>query len=64
VGTDFLEATMDGLGVPYEVVRVDRAAAQPLNFTQLLWNPDGSARYAGYFMCAARPCCAKQPLHA
>ncbi|KIY97912.1 hypothetical protein MNEG_10048 [Monoraphidium neglectum] len=41
---------MDGLGMPYEVVRVDRAAAQPLNFTQLLWNPDGSARYAGYFM--------------
>lgn len=42
---DFLQSIMNGLGVPYDV------APTPLgNLTQLLWNADGSAKYAGYVM--------------
>lgn len=43
--TDFLQSVMNGLGVPYDV------APTPLgNVTQLLWNADGSAKYAGFVM--------------
>jgi hypothetical protein len=46
IGTDFLENVMDGYGAPYTVLRV----AGGENFTELLWAPDGTARYAGYVM--------------
>jgi hypothetical protein len=45
---DFLESTLLGYGAPYTVTRYDKS--NPLNFTQLLWAPDGSANFAGYVM--------------
>jgi hypothetical protein len=44
--TNFLENVMDGYGTQYTVLRV----ASGENFTELLWAPDGTARYAGYVM--------------
>ncbi|KIZ05898.1 hypothetical protein MNEG_2062 [Monoraphidium neglectum] len=45
---DFLESTLLGYGAPYTVARYDKS--NPLNLTQLLWAPDGSANFAGYIM--------------
>ena len=45
---DFLEDTMKGYGVPYEIVRID--SVTPVNLTDILWSPSGAPRYAGYVM--------------
>jgi hypothetical protein len=47
---DFIESTLMGYGVPYDVVRVDSAAAPPADLNAVLYNGDGSAKYAGIYM--------------
>ncbi|GBF97916.1 hypothetical protein Rsub_10589 [Raphidocelis subcapitata] len=47
---DFFIDVVRGYGVPYTVVRWDAAASPRQNLTQLLWAPDGSARFGAYLM--------------
>jgi len=48
--TEFLEKTMQGYGVPYQIVPFDSAATPRLDLNKLLWNADGSARFSAYVM--------------
>ncbi|KIZ05734.1 hypothetical protein MNEG_2222 [Monoraphidium neglectum] len=51
VSTDFLESVMQGYGVRYSVVRIDSAAPTRINYTELLWQPDGKTpRWGGLIM--------------
>lgn len=47
---DFLVQTLQGYGVPFDVLRIDAALAPPINVTALLTNADGSAKYAGLYI--------------
>jgi hypothetical protein len=47
---DFFTDVMRGYGVPYTVVRWDSAASPRQNLTELLWAPDGSAKFGAYLM--------------
>jgi hypothetical protein len=47
---DFFTDVVRGYGVPYTVVRWDSAASPRQNLTELLWAPDGSAKFGAYLM--------------
>ncbi len=47
---DFLERTLQGYGVPFQVTPFDSAASPRLDLNALLWNPDGSARFSSLVM--------------
>ncbi|GBF97931.1 hypothetical protein Rsub_10604 [Raphidocelis subcapitata] len=47
---EFFIDVVRGYSVPYTVVRWDAAASPRQNLTQLLWAPDGSARFGAYLM--------------
>jgi hypothetical protein len=42
---------MQGYGMRYSVVRIDSAAPTRINYTELLWQPDGKTpRWGGLIM--------------